>query len=139
MQHVMPVRENVSGIMENGETQVLLHPRQRWRRKSEFQVVDEQGSATEWKSRNWIARPRLIQPEAAMRVSAAREKPLRQRNRIVSIWNYVSWLHDDRRRKRNLKANSRGPREHKLSVGWTVLTEQVIRGVLHQEPSKVSL
>ena len=74
----MPVGKDVSRIVKDGETDVVLKERQGRRRHAQLNVVHKQCRAPQGKAGVGIAGPGLVQSEPAMRISAAREKTLGQ-------------------------------------------------------------
>ena len=93
----MHVGKDVSGIVKDGETDVVLKERQGRRRHAQLNIVHKQRRAPQGKAGVGIARPRLVQSKSAMRVSAAGEKTLGQRQthlrrRAITFgWVGPSW------------------------------------------------
>src|SRR5215469_13316103 len=79
-QHVVSRREDVAHVMKNGESESFPKEGHGDGGETKFHVVHKQGRATYGETGSWVAWPCLIQPETAMRVSAAGEELFRQRN-----------------------------------------------------------
>src|SRR5215469_18627875 len=79
-QHVVSRREDVAHVMKNGESESFPKERHGDGWETKFHVVHKQGCTTHGETGSWVAWPCLIQPEAAMRVSATGEELFRQRN-----------------------------------------------------------
>src|ERR1022692_1030022 len=82
VQHVPSRGEDVARVMEEGEAQLVLDQGKHGRRKTHLQVIEEQRPAAHGKAEDRIARTRLIQAKTAMRVAAARQEQLGQRNAL---------------------------------------------------------
>src|SRR3954471_24862526 len=100
--------------MKNREAQVLVNKWQSGRRKTQFEIIQEQRRATNRKPSSWVARPRLVQPKAAVRVSASHKKPLWKGNQAEVRRGLLSGLGDDRVCKGVFQSYSNRTREHKL-------------------------
>src|SRR5439155_16929194 len=93
---MISVGEHIAHIMKNCEAQVYVNEWQGGRRKAQFDVIQEQRRATYRKPGSWITRPRLVQPKAAVRVSASHKEPLRERNQAEVRRGFLPRLGDDR-------------------------------------------
>src|SRR5258708_22404299 len=81
VQHVRTIGKDVAHVVKNREAHIVLDERQCWRRKTQLQVIQEQGRASGGELGDWIARAGLVQSEAAVRVTASHEQALRERNK----------------------------------------------------------
>ena len=69
--HILGTSKHVSHVVKNNKPNVVLNHRNGNSWKTEFEVVDEQGTAAERKAGERIAGSGLIQSEAAVRVTAS--------------------------------------------------------------------
>ena len=66
MQHVMTTDEDIAGIVENGQAEIVLNEGKTHWRQPQLKIVNEHGCATQRETRGGIAWAGLVQTKSAM-------------------------------------------------------------------------
>src|SRR5437762_2706263 len=103
MQNVVRFIEDVAGVFEYDEAQIVFHKRQRDRRQAQLKAGQEHAATAERRAGHKIAWTGAIDGESAMRIAAARKEALRQRNRARTSVG-------------RRQADARGARKHELAL-----------------------
>src|SRR5438874_13703034 len=87
--HILRAGEHITHIMEDGESDIVVQIRNADGRKTKFQIVKEERTASNRKSCERIARPRLIQSESAMGAATTHIEAFGQRDQCMADWSGV--------------------------------------------------
>src|SRR5258706_914441 len=123
--------------MENGESDIVVQVGYADSGKAQLQIVKEQRAATHGKSSERVARPCLIQSEAAMGTAAAHIEALGQRDQSMASGNRVRRAEQNGVAKRVFQSHASRTREYPTRAGSVIAEKRVIGRILDQSTAEI--